>query len=534
VATILGLLIVVVYIANYLTTTLPGQMSVNDLNHVIQVENQVGRLQALLQSASTNDAVGAQLTTPVTLGSQGQPPFAGADSGTIGPEANGSYFQVNSTLSGPLVFSPPTGGTPNTGYDVPSTGCVVTLAGAICTGTNRFQWNFSGVALAYAFTTTTGSYLINVTDSGTSTLIPALITVSASGSNPLDLLIIGNNDSTTITIPTTGTNINMIVYGNYDTTTISVTGAGVTDHFRLYEVGLHDTTTLAKASGLTFLASVWGSTDTIAGPTTANSNAGTKVGVYFSGFNTGASACPVVNLASSDTVSGSSTTGTYVANWNVTTPFTPTAVADWTLTSAVVTPTAGGCPFFSQSAIPFDLATASAGLDVHLYNTYIPSGDVVFDQGAVVYAQLGGVPAMVDGPAITAQLNGANITAVSIWFPVFVGYLPSDSGLSTTSVAARLISVNTIALSAANPLGIQNATNIVVTVHSPFAAAWANFYNQTTAFSNDWTCLPATGPACNGPYSANQPMGTVILTIPASSQLVALTIQVATYSISFV
>jgi len=45
VATIFGLLLVVVFIANYLTTTLPAQMSVNDLDHVIQVENQVGQLQ---------------------------------------------------------------------------------------------------------------------------------------------------------------------------------------------------------------------------------------------------------------------------------------------------------------------------------------------------------------------------------------------------------------------------------------------------------------------------------------------------------
>ena len=47
-ATILGLLLVVTVIANYLATTLPAQMSVNDLNHEIAVENQLGHFQAVL------------------------------------------------------------------------------------------------------------------------------------------------------------------------------------------------------------------------------------------------------------------------------------------------------------------------------------------------------------------------------------------------------------------------------------------------------------------------------------------------------
>lgn len=533
-ATIFGLLLVVVFVANYLTTTLPGQMSINDLNHVIQVQNQVGRLQALLMSASSSNAVGAELTAPVTLGSLGQPPFASADTGSIGPAANGSYFQVNSTLSGPLTYSPPTGGTAGTGYDIPSNGCTVSGTGATCSRTNTFQWNFSGSAVNYAFTTTAGTYLINVTDSGTSSVATASITVSASASKPLDLLVIGNNDTITVTLPTTGSVVRLVVFGNYDTSTISVTAAGAAERVNLYEVGLHDTTTLSKAAGLIFLASIWGSTDTVTGPTTANSNAATKASVYFSGFTPTTTSCPNANIATSDTVSGSSTAGTYTAEWNVTSPFTPTAVTDWTLTSQVVSPTAGACPFFSASTIPFNLAQASSGLDVHLANTYIPSGDVAFDQGAVIYAQDGGIPTVVDGPGLSATQNGNFFTSLSIWFPVFVGTLPTDSGLSTTSIAARLISVNTIALTTASSLGIANSTNVVITIHSPYATAWANWLNDNPTFTNNYVCLPATGPACNGPYTSGGPMGTVILTIPTSTQLDTLTIQVATYSISLV
>jgi hypothetical protein len=536
VATIFGLLLVVVFIANYLTTTLPAQMSVNDLDHVIQVENQVGQLQALLEAASSANAVGAELTSPITLGAQGQPPFASADSGSIGPAANGSYFQVNSTLSGPLTYTPPTGGVAGTGYDVPSNGCTVTGTAVTCSGSNRFQWNFSATATNFAFHTTAGSYLINVTDSGASAVANAQITVIAAGSNPLDLLVIGNNDTIPITIPNTGTVVNLVVFGNYDTSTIAVTAAGPTERVNLYEVGLHDTTTLTGGvAGTTVLGLIWGSSDTVTGPTTAESNGNTKVFVYFSGFTATTTACPNGNIATSDTVTGSSTAGTYTANWNVTSPFTPAVPADWTPKSQVVSPIAGACPFFSASSIPFNLAQATAGFDVHLSNTYIPSADVAFDQGAVVFAQDGGTPEMVDGPALSATLNGLAYTSLSIWFPVFVGSLPTDSGLSTTSFAARLISVTTIALTTASSLGVQNNTNIVITVQTPFAAAWENWLVNSPNFPNsDFTCLPATGPACNGPWASGGPMGTVTLTIPTTTQLDTLTIQVATFSVGLV
>jgi hypothetical protein len=534
VATILGLLIVVVYIANYLTAVLPGQMSANDLNHVVLVENQVGHFQALLQSASAVGAVGAELSQPITLGSAGQPPFADADSGSIGPAANGSYFQVNSTLSGPLAYSAPTGGTPNTGHDNPATGCTLTSGGAVCTGTNHLVYNWSGSDVAYTFTTTAGVYLINVTDSGASTVAPAAIALSAQGSAPVNLLVIGNNDTITVQIPTTGTVVNAIVFGNYDTFNVDVTAIGATERVTLEEVGLHDGNTLTAAPGLTFLASIFGSTDTVTGPTTANSNAGTKVGVYFSGFATGTAACPAGSLAASDSVATSSTAGTYTASYNVTAPFTPTTVADWTQTAYVVTPVATGCPFFTASIVPFDLAKASAGFDVHFANTYIPTGDVEFDQGAVIYAQAAGIPTMIDTPEISATYSGTVITGVTLWFPVFVGTLATDQGLSTATVATRLLSVNTIALTPQSSLGIANSTNIVVTVHSQFAAAWAAFFNTTYPFQNDWSCTPAGSAACVGPYTSGGPFGTVVLTIPTGTLLDSLTIQLATFNISLV
>lgn len=99
-ATILGLLLVVTFVANYLTTTLPQYMSVNDINHNLLVENEAGRMAALLREASAQKAVDAQLSQPFVLGSAGLPPFAASDGGAIGPVLTGSQETVKFGLTG--------------------------------------------------------------------------------------------------------------------------------------------------------------------------------------------------------------------------------------------------------------------------------------------------------------------------------------------------------------------------------------------------------------------------------------------------
>ena len=94
VATVLGLLLVVTYIATYLSTTLPNQMSVNDLNHDLLVQNQVGQVSVVTDQIALAGAVGGQQVFPISLGSAGTPPFAGPDGAEILPLINytgGSY-----------------------------------------------------------------------------------------------------------------------------------------------------------------------------------------------------------------------------------------------------------------------------------------------------------------------------------------------------------------------------------------------------------------------------------------------------------
>lgn len=125
VATILGLLLVVTYIATFLSTTLPNTMSVNDLNHDLLVENQVGQVSVVTTQIALAGAVGGQQTFPITLGSAGDPPFAGPDGAEILPLINytgGTYgVYVNYSITsahGTLALS---------SASVPGAGFVVAL-----------------------------------------------------------------------------------------------------------------------------------------------------------------------------------------------------------------------------------------------------------------------------------------------------------------------------------------------------------------------------------------------------------------------
>ncbi len=108
-AVILGLLLVVTFIANYLTTELPNTMAQNDLQHEVTVQNQVAQLSALVERVAEARAVGAQVSQPVTLGSPSSPPFAGQDAATISGGNVSANMGVTFTLTGPTTFRVPTG-----------------------------------------------------------------------------------------------------------------------------------------------------------------------------------------------------------------------------------------------------------------------------------------------------------------------------------------------------------------------------------------------------------------------------------------
>jgi len=180
-----------------------------------------------------------------------------------------------------------------------------------------------------------------------------------------------------------------------------------------------------------------------------------------------------------------------------------------------------------------------AGFAAHLRNTYAPSAEVAFDQGAVVFAQSGGTPIFVDAPQIQlTTLNAThgaksweNVTQVSIWVPEFVGHVPGDSGISPADISFQLLAIQPATISAAT--GLSTSTPINFTITSPYAAAWMTFVNQ-----HSWpftaTCTPitpATTAVCVGPYIYNVGLGKVTFSVPATN-LHTLTVVTAVFAVS--
>jgi hypothetical protein len=87
VATVLGLLLVVTFLSNFLEQQLPAALTASEYDHVLQVENQLSRLQATILAESHSIAPGLALGSPITLGSSAVPPFGPPASGTISPES---------------------------------------------------------------------------------------------------------------------------------------------------------------------------------------------------------------------------------------------------------------------------------------------------------------------------------------------------------------------------------------------------------------------------------------------------------------
>ncbi|MFZ3356263.1 MAG: hypothetical protein WA549_05835 [Thermoplasmata archaeon] len=98
VATVFGLLIVVTFISNFLLLQLPGEEANNEYNHLLQVENQLASLEAVLSAQVKQPGFGYTLTAPVTLGSQGVPPFGPPATSSIYLQQDG--LMANLTLPG--------------------------------------------------------------------------------------------------------------------------------------------------------------------------------------------------------------------------------------------------------------------------------------------------------------------------------------------------------------------------------------------------------------------------------------------------
>jgi hypothetical protein len=506
VATILGLLLVVTMVANYLTTQLPAQMQLNDANRGLSVENQVSRLAASLRAAAAADRVGAVVSEPVSLGSLGAPPFAGADGASIGPGAQGSELTASFVALGPVTYKGP-GGWP-AGGNVGTSGCSETPAGSqnpttvSCTGGTTLTQNF-----------TNGSHFISVTGGSNLhlnfTTNYSIIAVGATGGAGNTVIIVGNHDAIYLNA-TGGSGVSVTLVGSNDS--LAVTGKGGAT-VSVFLVGNADAVSWsANGASSSFIERAWGSGDST---TTTNSNAA----VYYTGFNAAnptSSVCPYANDSNTDTVSGSGGT----VNYNNTGYSGSGSSGGWSETWNKVSNLT--CPFYSAFTVPQKSSGAvGASFVVYLRNTYAPAADVAFDQGAVVYAQSNGRPLLLVGPAIT--YTGGTL---ALWVPEFLGTVGAEAGDGTAELSARLVSVVSLHLPSD---GFSISGTISIKVTTPYAAAWESYFGAVPALAADVSpCFPATSIACAGPFGFNGPLGTVYLNVTAK----ALAFQVATYAVT--
>lgn len=529
-ATILGLLLVVTFIANYLTTTLPSAMGQNDLQHEVQVQNQVAQLASLAQETALKGKVGAQVSGPVALGSDGTPPFAGQDGSSISPLAPYSNASLISELAGPSVYSPPTGFPVGNLAYLAST-CLprpptVTVNCAAVNRAHPIDWNFSaGDGLAYTVTLGTGGNHVQLyfaTNQST-------ITISGVSGMPIFIQIVGSFDTLTIANNGGGNNpISVNITGNYDNITAGSFPGGASTVF-INVVGNHDFLNGdTAAGGNTFYVSILGAYDTFA----VVPGSGSTYYTYFTGFdvqNPVSPTCPYGALSHTDSVIGYSITNGNSANahlfqsFNNSTSFpgnsTHSVSSRWSIVNQTVSPFL--CPFTSSVQIPIS-PVISAGFVVHLRNTYAPSAEVAFDQGAVVYAQPSSVPVFILPPRVSYG-NGV----LTLFVPQFTGRVGSEAGVGTADVSLRLLSATHLVIPT-NSFSFQSGSVVNFTVKTPYAAAWFAFF-QSSSLSPFVSCSGAKS-VCTALYNPGGPLGTVTISVPTGG--LKLDLLFATYAVT--
>ncbi len=179
--------------------------------------------------------------------------------------------------------------------------------------------------------------------------------------------------------------------------------------------------------------------------------------------------------------------------------------------------------------VPTKVTASSSGqVDLNVANRYYPSGDIAYDNGAVIRSQSDG-QVIVAAPVFQAQRSGNNL---SLAFELVNLYGSSSaSGTSTQIVDTNVFGVNQQTYTQ-----VSATQDVVITHVSPYALAWFKFFNNTLASSLKVTS-PSYVSSGNGnslvvtsPYyqiSVQPPLGKLSLTISTSALSVTFTIQQA-------
>jgi hypothetical protein len=489
VAVLLGLLLVVTYIANFLAQQLPSEMQEYEFEHTLLVEDQLGRLQTAVLAEAKNPGMPISITSPVTLGSQAVPPFASASTAAISFDPGSFALKVQYTLA-KVVTQPPDWGTGNLCTTLTATSCGNTQSN-LCSPPLDYNLSVSNTSFTFDLTGSNDCTRLNLTGSNDT------VTLGVTGSNLgyFFLTLLGTND--------------VILLNNH------FSGSGFHAYFYLY--GSHDT---YEASG---------------GPTGSNMFLSTYfIGEGPTGF------CPADNASSTDSwsITGSSSSNsiqnlTWYNAVGYSTPYTQTIGwpgagnsgsgdhLGWQNVSAPVS-----CAF--QQAFPTTYTSSfGSGIRVALANRYNPPEQVVYEDGAVILSHPGagsfmtGPPTMSIGRTLTGAYV-ANFTIVNL----LVSRLPngaSEQGTLTAGVTTRLVSADSFTVATNLTTGFE-LTGIALTLTTPYPNAWATYLD---AFPSN--VLQGGAMACStGPL----PTGYTCL-VPPSGQVSTLTGELEVSDLTF-
>ena len=489
IAVVLSLLLIVSFIANFITTQLPGEMSQIEFQHIVQVRDQLARFQATILAEALENGPKLAVPSPVTLGSDSVPPFGPPVSSSITPlpsEAQStSYTAVSKIFPAPPKW--------NQGTDPCSSG----TSGTPCSANGNIQfWNFSQ-------------------QNNTSLKIKV-----SGGNNGLVYNFTGNND--TITITWTGKDTRFVL--------VNVNGS---DNVVNYIKSGSDT--LGPVVQFNF----WGQRDVFTfSPSGSHSSGGSmQIGVQFVGQLRGT--CPYANLAATDRVgtlgTGGSNINMTVVWWNsigfVTAPHVeaypggalPTERLAWQNNSAPVE-----CAFEKSFPSAYR-GSYGGGINVHINNQYTPQANVAYEQGAVILAEAGGQAVMASPPAfnftpVPGGFNG-RVTLVD-----FVGNPGGQAGIATAALVSQVLSVASVTL-VGGSTQISLISAFLLNITTLYPSAWMSYFNGNPfAFPFSATCSSSVVIAT--PYSCTNPPPGVAVTVTAPFTVESLVLTVITVAVS--
>jgi hypothetical protein len=487
VATVLGLLLVTTFISNYLQEQLPGQVTDAEFGRIINVENQLARLQSTIIAQVHSVAPGLSLSSPVTLGSAAVPPFGPPDAGSIVPDSALSRLTGSYAL-GTIVQDPPQWGFGST--------CLSGGSGSCASNGNIDTWNVT-----------------NENDTS--------FTITVHGnSNSVAYNISGNND--TINVDWTGGDTGFVY--------MQINGS---DDQVIYNKGGSDTN--APVATILF----FGQRDTFDyNPSGSHSGkGGMTVTVAFVG--TLSELCPYGNLSNSDKVgtlsSGGSNLNLTILWWNAVGYISgPNSQAypgggsnnetiNWWNKTGIVS-----CPFTRAYSTTYT-ASFGEGILVHLINRYLPPTDVVYEQGAVIEDQLGGIPVMVSPPDLTTAPIPAGESA-SLTLINLVGNFTSENGYGTAAVSTRLLSTQTFVVQNGRTAD-DLTTPLFLNISTAYPSAWISFlHSLPTIFPYGTTCTEFR--AISPPNTCADPPEGVLVQLSTIMEVVQLTVTSISVAVS--